>query len=672
MRIDILKNYVIVFFIIGATTFAFCWRYNLFETAPTLIDEKITIASNTTLNYKDRCAANADAFKLALRTTNESLKGDYLVQIGNLYYLLNDAEKVLLTARSLQKVTINNSKFLPHLHLLYGRYYMSRSQNELALSNFTIAHEYFQDRNDEQGLTETYLRFAELYGYTSNFVKSEIAATLALKYARKGRSVKKEYLALAWMGMAANNQAEYYKAIEYNQKALKLLRGQYSHDTANTSHCLATVGYSYLSLGKLSHARLYSNEALKILANPAVYPELYSRILDQIALLNQLENANETTEYLLNKSDSVRKVYNTRQGENYNYLYISKLYKLNCSNILAQNYALKALNVSREFKCPHDILASLKQVIDVDSINGYQYLSEYKGLSDSLRMADNKIKNKFASIEYETEELTIAKEAAVNLSWWIMGGSSSLLCVGSLFLLVIVQRNKKNEFKSKKQQQKLEEELFQTLLDQQIAYEQERQAAMNKVAMDLHDSVMNKLTSTRLNLFPLNRSAGPEALQKCIMFIKSLSNIEADIYQVAAQLGTEIESPEDFISSVEKIVGDFKNISTANVSLDIYQVNWETLQQTATSHLLNIIRETLYNTHKYANASELYISAMRLDKEIIFTIKDNGCGFSTDAQTFSGIGINNMRSRMELAGGSYEILSSHGKGTTTILRLPAT
>ncbi|HEY0046594.1 MAG TPA: ATP-binding protein [Flavobacterium sp.] len=636
------------------------------------IKENILLGDNITVSYSARMAANTSALNHLSEIKNSSSKRKFIEQISNTSCNMNDWRNLYNGANLLEKLSeeAHDTLYYAKSQLLIGKFHLYNSNNNLAHFYFSRAYQFFTYSRNTAGMAEVHVNFAELYSYTSDFLRCERSALLAYRFSREAQNNYLMFNAIAWLAIASNDLGNYKSAEKLNCTALEILNKRKYRDAANIAHCIANMGHSNIKLRNFVKARRQLNKALKVLKYESNYPVLYCIILDKLAQIYILEGGDSHALDLLKRSEYLRKKFNVRQGENYNYIFQSQVYfdkDINKSKSLAE----KALLSSREFKSPTDITASLSQLIEVDPHNASIYTEEYIYLSDSIQLQERNIKNKFASIEYETEELTIAKEAAVNLSWWIMGGSSSLLCVGSLFLLVIVQRNKKNEFKSKKQQQKLEEELFQTLLDQQIAYEQERQAAMNKVAMDLHDSVMNKLTSTRLNLFPLNRSAGPEALQKCIMFIKSLSNIEADIYQVAAQLDTEIESPEDFISSVEKIVGDFKNISTANVSLDIYQVNWETLQQTATSHLLNIIRETLYNTHKYANASELYISAMRLDKEIIFTIKDNGCGFTTDAQTFSGIGISNMRSRMELAGGSYEILSSHGKGTTTILRLPA-
>jgi signal transduction histidine kinase len=58
------------------------------------------------------------------------------------------------------------------------------------------------------------------------------------------------------------------------------------------------------------------------------------------------------------------------------------------------------------------------------------------------------------------------------------------------------------------------------------------------------------------------------------------------------------------------------------------------------------------------------------------TIEDNGCGFNTETATArcefkrGGHGLAGMRERLNLVGGSLEIESTLGLGTTLFARIP--
>ncbi len=81
-----------------------------------------------------------------------------------------------------------------------------------------------------------------------------------------------------------------------------------------------------------------------------------------------------------------------------------------------------------------------------------------------------------------------------------------------------------------------------------------------------------------------------------------------------------------------------------------------------------IIKEAFNNTLKYAKCSVIELSFRIENGEAIFEIKDNGIGFEKDNVSEFGNGLINMRNRCETIGGSFEINSNHGKGTTICLR----
>jgi signal transduction histidine kinase len=95
-----------------------------------------------------------------------------------------------------------------------------------------------------------------------------------------------------------------------------------------------------------------------------------------------------------------------------------------------------------------------------------------------------------------------------------------------------------------------------------------------------------------------------------------------------------------------------------------------------------IFKETINNLVKHAGCERVEVE-FRLESDwLIIKVKDDGCGFdlkaisnsngngSSNGATRGGNGLINMRRRAASLGGSYEIESSVGQGTTTTLRVP--
>ena len=78
-------------------------------------------------------------------------------------------------------------------------------------------------------------------------------------------------------------------------------------------------------------------------------------------------------------------------------------------------------------------------------------------------------------------------------------------------------------------------------------------------------------------------------------------------------------------------------------------------------NLYRILQEQLRNISKYAKASKIMLSLKLINKKLIMSISDNGVGFEPD-KVRAGIGMANMKRRIELLGGNFYLESAPGKG----------
>lgn len=88
--------------------------------------------------------------------------------------------------------------------------------------------------------------------------------------------------------------------------------------------------------------------------------------------------------------------------------------------------------------------------------------------------------------------------------------------------------------------------------------------------------------------------------------------------------------------------------------------------------LLRVIRESLQNIRKHSEASEVEVSGTLSPKGLVLSIQDNGIGFSVDkirGKKGRGIGTLLMRERVKGLGGSLNILSEPGLGTTVTVNI---
>jgi len=88
-------------------------------------------------------------------------------------------------------------------------------------------------------------------------------------------------------------------------------------------------------------------------------------------------------------------------------------------------------------------------------------------------------------------------------------------------------------------------------------------------------------------------------------------------------------------------------------------------------HVMKIVAEGLTNVARHARAENVSLKLDAHNGMLEMEIKDDGCGFDSSGPGKSGhYGLVGMRERARLAGGTLDIQSKPGEGTTLKLRLP--
>jgi signal transduction histidine kinase len=246
-----------------------------------------------------------------------------------------------------------------------------------------------------------------------------------------------------------------------------------------------------------------------------------------------------------------------------------------------------------------------------------------------------------------------------------------LILISILAYITKLQHTKNKELQFEKDQQIANEEIYQLMLDQQNKIDEGRQKEKKRISQELHDGVMSKLTSTRLNLFILSKKTDEETIKKCLMHIEGIQNIEKEIRSISHDLAQDIFSGKDsFKTIVAELFEQQKTISNVDCHLEIEdKINWDTIESTTKMNLYRIFQEALQNIHKYAKAKNIVASITKHNDTINVDITDDGVGFDVK-KLKEGIGLKNMYSRIKTVQGTIDIESKIGKGTHINLIIP--
>jgi signal transduction histidine kinase len=204
------------------------------------------------------------------------------------------------------------------------------------------------------------------------------------------------------------------------------------------------------------------------------------------------------------------------------------------------------------------------------------------------------------------------------------------------------------------------------------ASEQERA----RWARELHDETLQSLAGIRLGLAAqLQASTHTEALLETVR--ESVEALEREIATLRALITDLRPAALDDIGAqpaiedlVERARG--RGVSTElSISLAYERGDQpDRLENEVETALYRIIQEALNNARQHGRASQSWVEVEEDETTVRTIIRDDGQGFDTSAKT-TGFGLAGMHERAELVGGTLEVTSGSGEGTTVRAILPA-
>lgn len=95
------------------------------------------------------------------------------------------------------------------------------------------------------------------------------------------------------------------------------------------------------------------------------------------------------------------------------------------------------------------------------------------------------------------------------------------------------------------------------------------------------------------------------------------------------------------------------------------------LSQKFSLALYRIAQEAINNSIKHSDALQIAVNLLKMENHVLLSIADNGKGFKYESTyKFVGNGIYNMRERVNMLGGTFEVNSELNQGTEVVVRFP--
>ncbi|EIN5958581.1 cache domain-containing protein [Vibrio cholerae] len=192
------------------------------------------------------------------------------------------------------------------------------------------------------------------------------------------------------------------------------------------------------------------------------------------------------------------------------------------------------------------------------------------------------------------------------------------------------------------------------------------------LARELHDGINQLLVSSKCHLELLaNQLNDPKQIVHLEKSQHSLMTAINEVRRISHHLRPSALDDLGLQAALTTLLEDFKLHSQMEIEM-LFDTQPGKLKSEVATTLYRVVQESLNNIEKHAKAEKVTVLLQQMGDMLQLMVRDDGVGFSSkEALQKRGIGLRNMRERVEFIGGEFELSSEPQLGTeiTVLLKL---
>ena len=539
--------------------------------------------------------------------------------------------------------------------------------------------------DSEEHLSRAYQQMADYYMMKENYGKATENILKALKIEENRSNISQVANLYDELGRIYSKMEKFQKALNYFSKALELY--QKKADSINIAKLLSHIGklhgsHEYCENRTVEQKRFDYSTAIEFFHKSlGIYNRNNSEAglipvyLNLASVYNRFEKSDKALPYVLKAMDYYKKE-NDPDG------IASTLYNLGITYRKLKQFD-KSISYFKEtirYGKEQNILEGIQFVYE-ELAQAYYEAGDYKSSRDNyvqymiLRDSIYSLEKSNQIFELETKYQTEKKEKQILsltldknkkqqhvyillLVLIILGLSSSYFIYHAKTRTTIAEQiNKLNEQKIKEMEKER-----QLIAVHAVLHGEENERT--RLARDLHDGLGGLLSGLKLSLTSMkgNVLLSQENLNHFNHALGLLDNSMKELRRVAHNMMPEALTKFGIKDALTDFCAGLAN-SKVEIKFRFYG-NGKRLDHNYEINLYRIAQELINNSIKHASATEIVLLIVQEEQRIHLTVQDNGIGFDLKILDKStGLGIANIRSRVEALNGKLEIFSESGKGT---------
>ena len=566
---------------------------------------------------------------------------------------------------------LQDSVLLAQVYSDLGAVHFRNNDFKNSEKNYLKSYQIRKKQKNAAGIAKLNNNLASVYQSSFQYNKAMKMYLEALKYFDAKGDVRNSNITKANIGLLFVDLKDNRNAIKYITEAINYFESQERSVEIENKLC-----ENYLNLGKAFQMQKNYSEAEKQYQKSAA---ICNKIGNKQGI--SFANRNLGNLYILQRKDSLAQV-NLQVSQEVREEFNSKIDQESNSIDVAQSLIVKGkyqdakrmlLNILPTFekeKSKENQLSTYKLLTNVyhntaQPDSAEFYFEKYIALDNELVNTNvisstAELEKKYQTLKKDSEILQ--QKSKIFKRNVAISSLAALLLFGFVFYRNRQHRQKVEHQKAILHQQDLATKAVITAEDNE----------RKRMATHLHDGVGQLLMAANMNVSVLNEyKDNPENFKNITQKISNiLSDAIADVRTLSHQMMPNMLIKNSLANALRDLI---EKTSTPKLTVNLQIEGLETeVDQNIQVTLYRIIQECINNTVKHSGADKIDISVIQSDKKITTEIKDNGKGFNPlkITENKDGIGLQNMKARIEMLKGKMRIDSAADRGTQVFIEIP--
>lgn len=259
-------------------------------------------------------------------------------------------------------------------------------------------------------------------------------------------------------------------------------------------------------------------------------------------------------------------------------------------------------------------------------------------------------------------------------TWWFKAAFSVILGLMSFYLIrFFAQRKLIKKVEEIEAIRKLEKDRDEAVIREKrkgiASILKAQEAERQRIAKDLHDGIVQEIGSNIIRWRNLLASDHPIG-QKANELIASLENSNAELRALSHQMMPKALSALGVIAALEGLLDGSLKPLQIEYEFENFGIS-ERLPENLEIAIYRIAQELIQNITKHSQASHVNIQLFKVGSDINLIVEDDGVGFDFE-QAFDGIGMHNIKSRLDPLNGTIHFEAGPQRGTLATVKIPLT